>query len=167
MEIRSIDNFILYYERTREITRRVIQVIPPEKLDWTYQEGKFTLGDLIRHIAAIERHVFMELIQGHAPAYKGCDKTFADGYDETLHYFESLHKQSIEILSSYSDADLQRPVKTMNGKETSMANFLRALIVHEVHHRGAMIIYLNLLGITTPSVLGMKEEQVIEASNSK
>ena len=52
MEIKTIDSFLSYYERTREVTNRVIQVIPKDKLDWTYMPGKFTLADLVRHLAA-------------------------------------------------------------------------------------------------------------------
>ena len=55
MEISTIESFLDYYERIRQRTRKVVLLIPPDKLEWTYREGKFTLGDLVRHIAAIER----------------------------------------------------------------------------------------------------------------
>ncbi len=164
MEIKSIAEFIKYYERTREITNRVIAVIPHDKIDWTYRPGKFTIGDLIRHIAAIERYVFMEGIQGNRPAYKGCRKELADGYQNIVSYFNEMHRQSIEILSAMNDDDLLKEVKTLDGKITTVSNFLKPLIVHEVHHRGALCLYLNLLGVNTPPLLGLMEEQVIELS---
>lgn len=55
MKIKTIDSFLSYYERTREVTRRVIKVIPPDKLDWCYRPGKFTIADIVRHIAAIKK----------------------------------------------------------------------------------------------------------------
>lgn len=58
MEILSVAPFLEYYQRVRERTRRVALIIPEEHLEWTYQPGKFTLGDLIRHIAAIERWLY-------------------------------------------------------------------------------------------------------------
>lgn len=164
MEINSTAAFIKYYERTREVTNQVIGVIPREKLDWSYAPGKFTLGDLIRHIAAIERYVFMEIIQGHKPAYRGCGKSLADGYENVLVYFHEMHRQSIEILSKFSDNGLQKKIRTLDGRETTVAKFLRALIVHEIHHRGAMCIYLNLLQVSTPPVIGLSEKQVIQLS---
>jgi uncharacterized damage-inducible protein DinB len=57
-----------------------------------------------------------------------------------------------------------REVKTLDGRLISAGNFLRALIVHEVHHRGALCIYLNLLGVKTPPIIGLMEEQVIQLS---
>jgi uncharacterized damage-inducible protein DinB len=164
MEIKSISNFVTYYERTREITTRVINVIPPDKMDWAYLPGKFTLADLVRHIAAIERNVFMEVIQKNKSCYTGCGKNLADGYDNIISYYHEMHKQSIEILNSLNDNDLLRSVKTLDGKDITIGNFLRALIVHEVHHRGAMCIYLNLLNIESPPIIGLKEEQVIQLS---
>lgn len=164
MEIKSVKEFIKYYERTREITKQVIGVIPPDKMDWTYRNGKFTIADLVRHIAAIERNVFMEVIQGKKATYKGCRSELADGYENIITYFNEMHRQSIAILKAFHDDDLLKEVRTLDRKSTSAGNFLRALIVHEVHHRGALCIYLNLLGVKTPPVIGLMEEEVIEFS---
>lgn len=57
MEITSIESFLPYYKNVRERTLRLARVIPLDKLEWTYAPGKFTLGDLLRHIAAIERYL--------------------------------------------------------------------------------------------------------------
>lgn len=164
MEINSIATFVSYYERTRSSTDKILQAIPPDKFDWAYAQGKFSFADMIRHIAGIERHLFMEVIQGRKPNYKGCGKDIADGYENTMAYYREMHQQSMEILNSLTDEDLQKTIKTMDGKETTVGNFLRALIVHEVHHRGALCIYLNLLNIPSPPVLGLKEEDVVKLS---
>jgi uncharacterized damage-inducible protein DinB len=164
MEIRTIDSFLSYYERTREITKRVINVIPRDNLDWSYMPGKFTLADLVRHIAAVERNVFAEVIAGNLPVYKGCGKELADGFEPIMVYFNDMHEQSIEIIKSLTDQDLTRKIKALDGRKIEIAVFLRALVVHEIHHRAALCIYLNMLGIQTPSILGFSEQQVIQAS---
>ena len=53
MEITNIESFLPYHKSIHERTMRLARVIPPDKLEWTYAPGKFTLGDLLRHIAAI------------------------------------------------------------------------------------------------------------------
>ncbi len=63
MEIKTIEPFLNYYENLRGLTMKVIKCIPPEKIDWTYQTGKFTFADLIRHLAALERFMFAENLQ--------------------------------------------------------------------------------------------------------
>ena len=53
MEINNIQTFLEYYESARKRTLAVVRAIPTDKFDWTYREGKFTLADMVRHIAAI------------------------------------------------------------------------------------------------------------------
>lgn len=164
MEIINVDAFLAYNERTRQATTRVLQVIPHDKLNWTYMPGKFTIADMVRHIAAIERYVFAEMALGKLPAYKGCGKELADGYDNIMAYFNEMHSQSIAIFKSLSNEDLKRKIKSLDGKEVEIGNFLRALVLHEIHHRGALCIYLNLINVVTPPILGLMEEQVIQLS---
>jgi uncharacterized damage-inducible protein DinB len=166
MEISSMNSFLRYYEKIRQGTIRVIQAIPEDKIDWTYKHGKFTFADLIRHIAAIERYVFAEVAIGNKPSYKGCGKELADGYDLVIAYFYEMHKQSIERFQAITDESLKQKIKSLDGKEITLGNFIRSLIVHEVHHRGAMCIYLNLIGVQSPPVIGLTEEQVIQASKN-
>lgn len=164
MEITKIETFLSYFEKTRVATLKVIEVIPHDKIDWSYMPEKFTIADLVRHIAAIERNIFAEVALGNKPNYKGCRKDLADGYENIVRYFNEMHSQSIEIFKSISDESLKRKIKSLDGKEIELGNFLRALILHETHHRAALCIYLNLLGVVTPPILGLMEEQVIQIS---
>lgn len=166
MEVNTIETFLNYYKKTREITNQFIQVIPNDKIDWSYASNKFTIADLVRHIAAIERNVFAEAILEKPICYKSCGKDLADGYDNVVNYFNEMHKQSMQIFKSLKDRDLTRKIVSLDGNEVMMGNFLRALIVHEIHHRGALSIYLNILGVKTPTILGFTEEQVRMKSKS-
>jgi uncharacterized damage-inducible protein DinB len=167
MEINSINSFLSYYEKTRETTHRVIQVIPHDKIDWAYMPGKFTIADIVRHIAAIERNLFAEVVSGKPPAYKGCGKELADGFKNIVSYFNEMHIQSMQIFKPLTDDSLSKKVISLNGKEVEISNFLRALIVHEIHHRGALYIYLNLLNVRTPPIFGLTEAQVIQISKDQ
>ena len=69
MEMTTMEYFLAWYGKIRKVTNEVLKVVPPGQLDWTYMSGKFTIGDLIRHIAAIERLVFAEIAIGNKPAY--------------------------------------------------------------------------------------------------
>ena len=48
MEITSVKCFLEYYERIRERTVKIIKSIPPDKINWSPKEGKFTFTDIIR-----------------------------------------------------------------------------------------------------------------------
>jgi uncharacterized damage-inducible protein DinB len=77
-----------------------------------------------------------------------------------------MHKQSMSIFNKLQDEDLHKKIQTLSGAEVSLSTFLRALIVHEIHHRATLCIYLNLLGINAPPLLGLTAEQVIQKSNN-
>lgn len=164
MEITKIEPFLAYFEKTRLTTLKVIEVIPHDKLDWSYMPNKFTIGDLVRHIAAIERYVFAEVALGKRPAYKGCRKDITDGYENVLNYFNLMHSESMQIFKTLTDESLKKNIKSLDGSDIELGNFLRAMVLHEIHHRAALCIYLNLLGVTTPPILGLMEEQVIQLS---
>lgn len=160
MEIKNISSFIDYYERVRERTNKVIAVIPIDKMDWTYKEGKFTIADIIRHIAAIERNMYAENVKGNSSKYNGCGKELADGYNNVISYFNKMHTESVAIFNQLNDADLHKKCKTPGGIDITIWKWLRAMIEHEIHHRAQLYIYLNLLDIKTPPIFGLSAEEV-------
>ena len=64
MEISSVSDFLEYYEKVRARTARVVERIPADRIEWTYREGRWTLGDLLRHLGALERYMWAENVQG-------------------------------------------------------------------------------------------------------
>jgi hypothetical protein len=102
MEAQAIGPFLDYFERVRERTRRVVLCIPPEHLEWTHKPGAFTLGDLVRHLGAIERYMFAENAQGLPSRYPGHGRELADGWEAVLAYFDRLHRESLEIFRALS-----------------------------------------------------------------
>lgn len=164
MEITSVKSFLAYDEKIRGRTAKLIATVPHDKLDWAYMSGKFTIGDQVRHIAAIERYMFAETIAGRPSAYHGCGKELADGYENVVAYFNELHRQSVEIFSSLGDEDLNKKCTTPGNVEMPVWKWLRAMIEHEIHHRGELYIYLNLLGVKTPPMFGLTAEEVQERS---
>ena len=162
MEITTIQPFLDYFERVRERTMKLVNCIPPDKVEWTYREGKFTLGDLARHIATVERYLFAESVKGGKNAYPGCGRELADGLDNVIVFMERMHAESMEVFRRVTDADLTRKVFAAEGSQISMWKMLRSMIEHEAHHRGEMYVYLGMLGVKVPSLYGLTSEEVRE-----
>lgn len=160
MEIRTVASFLEYWRNVRGRTRRVIQCIPPERLEWTYRPGKFTLGDLARHLPAIERYMYAETVHGRASAYHGCGPELASGLDAVLAYMDRLHAESIDLFGRLSDADLQRKCQTPAGTPITTYKWLRAMFEHEAHHRGQIYLMLGMLDVPTPPLYGLTAEEV-------
>ncbi|MFQ5638616.1 MAG: DinB family protein [bacterium] len=164
MEIKSAKTFLDYYTRIRHRTMRVVKTIPPDKIDWTYKEGAFTFGDLLRHLAALERFMFAENFQFKRSRYPGHGKELADGYDNVVAYMEKMHEESRSIIAGLSDADLMKKCETPNGATITVWKWMRAMIEHEIHHRGQIYLYLSILNIETPPLYGLTSEEVLERS---
>ena len=164
MEITDIESFLSYYERLRERTLRVIKCIPPDKIEWTYKAGKFTLGDLIRHLATIERFMWGETVRGKPSRYPGHGKELAEGYEATLDFFNRLHDESMAIFRALNEEDLRKKCLTPEGTPITVWKWLRAMAEHEIHHRGQLYLYLGMLDIPTPPLYGLTSEEVRERS---
>jgi uncharacterized damage-inducible protein DinB len=160
MEIRSVPQFLQYWDNLRARTRRVAACIPPDRLEWTHRDGAFTLGDLVRHLATIERFMYAETVAGRPSRYPGCGRDLADGYDAVLTYLDRLDGEAKEIIAGLSDADLERKCLTPAGTPITTWKWLRAMCEHEAHHRGQIYLMLGLLGVPTPPLFGLTAEEV-------
>lgn len=164
MEISSTAGFLGYFEKIRGRTKRVIACIPPGRIEWTHQEGKYTFGDLIRHLGATERYMFAENVRGGTSRYPGCGRELADGYDNVLAFLDRCHAEAVDMLVKLDDKVLRGKCRTPGGASITVWKWLRAMVEHEVHHRGQIYMMLGMLGVETPPLYGLTAEQVRENS---
>ena len=167
MEVRSVAALLDYWEKVRGRTRRVVDCIPAEHLEWTWQAGKFSLGDLVRHLAGIERYMYAENAQRKPSRYPGHARELADGPDAVRAYFERAHAESMEIFRGLTDADLAAKCETPGGASISVGKWLRLMVEHEIHHRGQIYMALGILGVETPPLYGLTSEEVRARSQPK
>ena len=164
MEVRSAAAFCEWWEKVRGRTRRVADLIPDDRLEWTWAPGKFTLGDVLRHLAGIERDMYAENAILRPSRYAGCGRDLADGLDAVRAYVDRCHAESMEIFRGLSDEDLERLCETPAGAKLPVGKWLRLMIEHEIHHRGQLYMALGILGVATPPIYGLTSEQVRERS---
>ncbi len=160
MEIWSIQPFLDYYEKIRQRTRRVVECIPPEELEWRPTDRQWSLGDLVRHIAGIERWMYGETLQNKPSRYAGCGPDLAAGYEAVLDYFDRMHAQTVDIIGGFSDSELNEKCATPADTPITRWKWLRALVEHEIHHRGQIYLMLGMRGVETPPLYGLSSEEV-------
>ncbi len=165
MEIQEPVEFLNYFQKIHQRTMNVVRAIPADRVDWTFRKGSFTLGDLVRHIAAANRYIFLEVVKNGRSTYSGCGRELAATYDEIVQFSERLHAEAVEILSALSHEDLRRKCTTPDGASITSWKWLRAMVEHEVHHRGQIYIYLSLLEVSAPPLYGLTSEQVRDRSS--
>lgn len=160
MEIQNMETFLPYFESIRERTLRALRAVPAEKLEWRHAADVFSCGDLARHIAAVERYTFAENVLGRPSRYRGCGPELAHGHENVAAYMERMHRETIEMLKGLTPEGLNRKGLSPQGVPVTAWKMLRAMIEHEVHHRGEMYVYLALLGVPRPPLYGVTESEL-------
>lgn len=166
MEIRNIDSFLQYFETIRERTLRVVGAVPKEKLEWRHTPGVFSPGDLARHIAATERYTFAENVFGRPSRYPGCGTDLAQGMEAIQAFMQRMHAESVDLLRGLKPEDLEAKGVGPQGHPITAWKLLRAMVEHEVHHRGEIYVYLALLGVPRPPLYGLTEPELRALSSS-
>jgi uncharacterized damage-inducible protein DinB len=160
MVITDADSFLRYLSKVRGRTLAVARAIPEDRLEWRPQEGAFSFGDILRHLASTERYMFAENARLQPARYPGHGPELAAGYTAVFEYFARTHAEAVVIFAALSPDDLQRRCVTPGGAELAVWKWLRAMVEHEIHHRGQIYVYLAMLGIHGPPLYGLTSEEV-------
>ncbi len=147
MVIRAAAEFVEYWRGVRQRTRRLVPLIPENRLEWARGADRWTLGDLVRHLGAIERWMYGENVQGRPSRYPGHGEDLAAGCDHVADYLDRIHQESCLIFGGLT------------------YKWLRARVEPEAHHRGQIQRLLGLLGVKTPQIFGLTEEEVLARSS--
>ena len=167
MEIRDRETFLGYLDSTHARTRRVIERIPAADLEWAPAPGKFSFGDLVRHLACIERFMYAETVQGRPSLYSGHGRNLAEGLGAVIDFYDARHAESRAIFASLTAEQLSGKSVTPAGTPITTWKWLRAMFEHEAHHRGQIYLMLALRGVTTPPLYGLTSEEVAARSTRR
>ena len=158
-------SFLEYWPSVRKRTRRLIPLIPADKLEWSPGGERWTPGDQIRHLSGIERWMYAENVHGRPTRYPGHSRDLADGPDAVLAYHDKCHDEAMGLFRALTPEQWMGKSVTPAGTSITTWKWARAMIEHEAHHRGQLYMTLGLLGITTPPLFGLREDQVLEVSH--
>jgi uncharacterized damage-inducible protein DinB len=162
--IQNVQSFIRYFDGIRQRTLTFARAVPAQKIDWAPQDGEFTCGDILRHIAAIERITIAEVVGGRWEAYPGHGPRLARDLQAVIAYLESTHAEAMHRLGALPDEGLQKPRAALTGQPLRAWRLLMAMVEHEVHHRSQLACYLASLGVEPPQIYGLGVDDVIALS---
>ena len=160
MEVTRVAPFVEYLDRVHARTRRIVELVGDEDLEWQAGPGRLTPGELIRHLAGIERFMYAENVHGRPARYPGHGPEIAKGVTATRDYYDRLHAESRELFGALTDARLAEKCSTPAGTPITVGKWLRAMTEHEAHHRGQLYFILGLRGVATPPIYGLTSEEV-------
>jgi uncharacterized damage-inducible protein DinB len=154
------DSLKMEFEREAQTTRKHLERLPDDKLDWRPHQKSFTAGDLASHIVELiswadsifnldERDVDMATYKPYQAA----------SVSDLLKAFDDNAAVCKRVLAGADDETLTRPwrLKIMGRLqfEKTKADVFRDFILsHVIHHRGQFSVYLRLLNIPVPGSYG-------------
>jgi uncharacterized damage-inducible protein DinB len=143
-------------------TRKVLQRIPADKLDFRPHEKSFTMGALATHLANLVGWTVPTLHQDlldiepngvpwREPAFESLDAVLA-AFDKNV-------AGAREALAAATDQQMMATWSLAKNGTVVMAMprvaVMRSFVLnHIVHHRGQMSVYLRLAGTEVPSIYG-------------
>jgi uncharacterized damage-inducible protein DinB len=159
-----IDGMLQELEEEARTTRRVLERVPDNKLDWRPHEKARTLGELALHVATVPGGV-AELVASESPAQV---PDFADPSPKSASELIPALDQSItkakQALGGMQDAELMATWRLMQGEREVFAvprvALLRSIMLnHWYHHRGQLTVYLRELDVAIPSIYGPSADE--------
>jgi len=159
--ITSLRDFARYFQTVRDRTLAFTEPIPAEQIDFSPRPGKFTIGDLIRHIAATEKMFVLGAVEGRW-GYAGHARSLGPTKEEAIDYLMAAHEEATNRLLTAPDEVLKEKRPTPFGMAVSAWRLLMTMTEHEIHHRSQISQYLLSLGVEPPQVFGRKLEEFVK-----
>ena len=163
----DLPTFLDYWESVRKRTKRVAACIPEDQLEWAPAEGRWSCGDILRHLAGIERHMYAQTVSGKPSSYLGHDRSIAEGSAAIVAYLDRCHAESMEIFRGLTEEQWTGKCFTPAGTPITTWKWLRLMPEHEAHHRGQLYQILGELNVKTPPLYGLSEEEVVARVGSE
>jgi uncharacterized damage-inducible protein DinB len=152
-------------EREAPTTRRTLERVRADKLDWQPHEKSMTLGVLAMHVATIPARLADVSTQPSLDISFVVPRPTTTSIPALLETHDQGIARAREILGSMDDSALEIPWRMMKGSTEifSMPRgiFLRSVLFnHWYHHRGQLSVYLRETGALVPSIYGASADEM-------
>lgn len=146
-------------------TRKLLELVPDGKFDYSPHEKSMKLGRLASHVAELPswaKHTLeTELLQ-----LDGNQQPFsASNRQELLEAFDNNVKESRAAIAKASDDDMGKTWTLKFGEDTILSMprtaVLRSVVMnHIIHHRAQLGVYLRLNNIEFPGMYGPSADEM-------
>ncbi len=158
-QMRIADTILMELDQEAETTKKLLDIIPEDKLSWRPHPKARSLGELAMHVATLQGGVaeISRLDSKEAGTFP--PDAEATSRAQILEAFAESLKKAKDIVASTDDARAMAEWKLTKDGQTLMAmpriGFWRAILLnHNYHHRGQLSAYLRELDVALPSIYG-------------
>jgi uncharacterized damage-inducible protein DinB len=159
-----VDALLPEFDHEMTTTRKLLERVPDDRLDWKPHHKSSSLGDLAQHVATIPMWGRMTVSQTELDLGIGEQPPPMRSRAEMLKAFDQNVSETRAALVGKTDAELMVPWTLKNAGHTifSMprATVWRGFVLsHLVHHRGQLSVYLRMHDVPIPSIYGPSADE--------
>lgn len=149
-------------------TRKVLERVPDDKLDWKIHEKSNTIGWVANHLADIPAWVEMTICHDSLDVEPVAGQPYKSPNEQTAEAIVALFEENVvqarKLLENVEDATLHEPWKLLKQGEEIMTlpriAVLRTWVLnHSIHHRAHLCVYLRVNDIPVPGVYGPSTDE--------
>ncbi len=147
------------FEQESKGTRRMLESIPDEHLDYRPHEKSWTMRELATHLANLGGWTQLTFEKDEVDLAQEWPKTRFETTAELVAAFDAIVAAALECLKSVTAESFQemwtlRTGETVHFTRPKGVVFRFAVLNHIVHHRGQLSVYLRACGAKVPGVYG-------------
>ena len=162
------DTILPEFDHEMANTRKTLERVPDDKLDWKPHEKSMTMRGLATHLATLPGLVASAINQDSLdfapPDAPPLRATPVNSTQEAVETFDKNIAEARAAIAGASDEQLLGSWTLLNGGKTIFTlprvAVLRSFIMnHSIHHRAQLGVYLRLNDIPVPSIYGPSADE--------
>jgi uncharacterized damage-inducible protein DinB len=156
------------FESEMTSTRKILDRVPDDKLDWRPHDKSMSLGRLAGHIAELPTWATHTLSMDSLDISPKADGSYEShsmtSRADTLQKFDAWVADAKAALQAAPDEAFSKIWKLTSKGQTFLempkAAVLRSVVLnHMIHHRGQLSVYLRLLDTPVPGLYGPSADE--------
>lgn len=160
-----IDSLTEEFEHEAQTTRKHLERLPDDKLEWRPHEKSFTLSGLASHLTEMVSWTVAILEQDEIDFDPATYKPYlATSVAELLKTFDDNVAKGKQALAAATEETLAQPWRLkikgrIQFEKSRAAVFREFALSHIIHHRGQLSVYLRLLDVPVPGSYGPSADE--------
>jgi len=161
----TIDSLSMEFENETQTTRKHLERLPNDKLDWQPHAKSFTARGLASHIVDLvslgDSVLKTDELDFDPATYKPYQAT---SVDDLLKTFDNRVANCKQALASADDESMTQPWRfkimgRLRFEKPRVVAFRDFSLSHMIHHRGQFSVYLRLLNVRVPGSYGPSADE--------
>lgn len=159
-----VDSLLPEFDHEMTTTRRLLERVPEDRLDWKPHARSSSLGGLATHVANLPHWGTITVTKTELDLAAGGVNDPLTTRAELVTTFDRHVATARAALAASTDAELMAPWSLKRGGHTIFSmprvGVWRSFVMsHLIHHRGQLSVYLRMHDVALPSIYGPSADE--------